>query len=89
MGGVCVGQGPGLFTGLRVGIQSAKSLAQVLGVPILGLSSLDAVAFAVRHTSRAIAAVIDARRGEVFWSLYEPVPGGVMKTREHEVTSNM
>jgi tRNA threonylcarbamoyladenosine biosynthesis protein TsaB len=87
VGGIAVGLGPGLFTGLRVGVQTAKTLAQVLGVPIVGISSLDAVAFAVRHVSRSIAAVVDARRGEVFWSLYEPVPGGVMRTREHEVTS--
>nr|MBA3691627.1 tRNA (adenosine(37)-N6)-threonylcarbamoyltransferase complex dimerization subunit type 1 TsaB [Actinomycetota bacterium] len=66
--GVAVGVGPGLFTGLRVGVATAKTLAQVLGVPIVGLTSLDVLAFAVRHTQRWICAVIDGRRGEVFWS---------------------
>ena len=85
VGGVAVGIGPGLFTGLRVGVATAKTLAQVLGVPIVGLTSLDVLAFAVRHTARRICAVIDGRRGEVFWSLYRPVPGGVDRETEHEV----
>jgi tRNA threonylcarbamoyladenosine biosynthesis protein TsaB len=82
VGGVVTGTGPGLFTGLRVGIETAKTLAQVLEVPILGLSSLDALAFGVRHTARRIVAVIDGRRGEVFWSRYEPVPGGIVRETE-------
>jgi tRNA threonylcarbamoyladenosine biosynthesis protein TsaB len=85
VGGVAVGIGPGLFTGLRVGVATAKTLAQVLAVPIVGLTSLDVLAFAVRHTPRRICAVIDGRRGEVFWSLYEPVPGGVLRATEHAV----
>jgi tRNA threonylcarbamoyladenosine biosynthesis protein TsaB len=85
VGGVAVGIGPGLFTGLRVGVETAKTLAQVLAVPIVGLTSLDVLAFAVRYTPRRICAVIDARRGEVFWSLYQPVPGGVVRETEHAV----
>jgi tRNA threonylcarbamoyladenosine biosynthesis protein TsaB len=85
IGGVAVGIGPGLFTGLRVGLQTAKSLAQVLTIPILGLVSLDVLAFPVRHTSRLIAAVIDARRGEVFWAVYRPVPGGVVRESDFGV----
>ena len=85
VGGVAVGIGPGLFTGLRVGVVTAKTLAQALAVPIVGLTSLDVLAFAVRHTPRRICAVIDARRREVFWSLYRPVPGGVVRETEHAV----
>jgi tRNA threonylcarbamoyladenosine biosynthesis protein TsaB len=85
VGGVAVGIGPGLFTGLRVGVETAKTLAQVLGVPIVGLTSLDVLAMGVGHASRRICAVIDGRRGEVFWSLYEPVPGGVLRETEHAV----
>lgn len=77
--GIAVGVGPGLFTGLRVGVQTAKSLAQALRIPIVGMTSLDVLAFSVRHTSRLVAAVIDARRGEVFWGVYRPVPGGVLR----------
>ena len=85
VGGVAVGLGPGLFTGLRVGVEAGKSLAQVLGVPILGIPSLDALAFGVRHTSRLIGAVIDARRGEVFYAFYRAVPGGVLREGEYQV----
>ncbi|MBI4260463.1 MAG: tRNA (adenosine(37)-N6)-threonylcarbamoyltransferase complex dimerization subunit type 1 TsaB [Actinobacteria bacterium] len=77
--GIAVGVGPGLFTGLRVGVETAKTLAQVLRVPIVGLTSLDVLAFAVRYSRRAIGAVVDARRGEVFYGLYRPVPGGVTR----------
>jgi tRNA threonylcarbamoyladenosine biosynthesis protein TsaB len=85
LGGIAVGIGPGLFTGLRVGVETAKTLAQVLNVPIVGITSLDALAFAVRHTSRRIACVIDARRGEVFAAIYRAVPGGVVRETDHLV----
>jgi tRNA threonylcarbamoyladenosine biosynthesis protein TsaB len=85
VGGVAVGVGPGLFTGLRVGVETAKTLAQVLNVPIVGFSGLDALAYAQRHTHKLIASVIDARRGEVFYALYRAVPGGVMRETEPAV----
>jgi len=85
VGGVAVGLGPGLFTGLRVGVETGKTLAQVLSVPILGIPSLDVLAFGVRYTRRLIGAVIDARRGEVFHALYRGVPGGVMRVGEYGV----
>ncbi len=49
VGGIAVGLGPGLFTGMRVGIATAKTLAQTLGVPIVGAASLDLVALPARH----------------------------------------
>ncbi len=82
VGGIAVGTGPGLFTGLRVGVQTAKTLAQVLAVPILGFSSLDTLAFSVRYTQNRIVAIIDGRRGEVFWSAYRALPGGVRRETE-------
>lgn len=85
VGGVAVGLGPGLFTGLRVGVAAGKALAQVLGVPIVGIPSLDALAFRVRYTPRLIVAAIDARRGEVFFAFYRSVPGGVMREGDHRV----
>ena len=85
VGGVAVGVGPGLFTGLRVGVATGKTLAQVLSVPIVGIASLDVLAFGVRYTRRLIGAVIDARRGEVFHALYRGVPGGVMRVGEYGV----
>ncbi len=82
IGVVAVDVGPGLFTGMRVGLASGKALAQALKVPMIGMSSLDLLAFPLRHSDRTIAAVIDARRGEVFYCLYRPVPGGVQRVTE-------
>lgn len=82
---VAVDIGPGLFTGLRVGIATAKALAQALRVPMIGLSSLDLLAFALHHGDGLIATVVDARRGEVFAALYRPVPGGVQRVARPRV----
>lgn len=87
VGGIAAGVGPGLFTSLRVGLESAKALAQVLKVPLVGLCSLDVLAYPLRHARRPIAAVIDARRGEVFYSIYRPVPGGVTRVGEYSVAA--
>ena len=85
--GIAVGVGPGLFTGMRVGIATAKTLAQSLSIPIAGLASLDVVAFSVRYCRRLICAAVDAKRGEVFYSLYRPVPGGVTRQGGFEVAT--
>jgi tRNA threonylcarbamoyladenosine biosynthesis protein TsaB len=82
---VAVDIGPGLFTGLRVGLATAKSLAQALRIPVIGLSSLDLLAHQVRHSNRLIVPVIDARRGEVFSAFYRHVPGGVQRLSEFHV----
>jgi tRNA threonylcarbamoyladenosine biosynthesis protein TsaB len=87
LGGIAVGIGPGLFTGLRVGVETARTLAQVLTAPIVGISSLDVLAFSLRDARRTIGAVIDARRGEVFFGLYRPTPGGVSRASEFMVLS--
>ena len=84
---VAVDIGPGLFTGLRVGIATAKAMAQALRVPMIGLSSLDLLAFPVRTSSRLIVAAIDARRGELYSALYRQVPGGVQRISDYRVCS--
>lgn len=82
IGGIAVGLGPGLFTGLRVGVATAKALAHALNISIAGLASLDVLAYGVRYTRRSICACIDARRKEIFWAFYRPVPGGVQRATE-------
>jgi tRNA threonylcarbamoyladenosine biosynthesis protein TsaB len=84
---IAVGSGPGLFTGLRVGITTAKVMAQALRVPVVVISSLDLVAYPLRHTSRLIVAVLDARRREVFHAGYHAVPGGVQRAWEYTVST--
>ncbi len=85
IGGVAVGLGPGLFTGLRVGVTTARTMAQVLGVPIVGIASLDALAFSVRYSKWRVVAVSDGKRGEVFSAGYRQVPGGVARETEYQV----
>jgi tRNA threonylcarbamoyladenosine biosynthesis protein TsaB len=69
---IAVGVGPGGFTGLRLGVATARALAQARGLPLAGVSSLEALAAGARDAGAAtdagdtVLAVIDARRGEVF-----------------------
>ncbi|MEZ5297427.1 MAG: tRNA (adenosine(37)-N6)-threonylcarbamoyltransferase complex dimerization subunit type 1 TsaB [Ilumatobacteraceae bacterium] len=79
IGCVAVDVGPGLFTGMRVGIAAAKAMAQALRIPMIGISSLDLLAFPVRHTDRVVVPVVDARKSEVYWAMYRQVPGGVQQ----------
>lgn len=85
LGAIAVDIGPGLFTGLRVGIATAVSIAHALTLPVIGVSSLDLLAFPARWTSRLIVSVLDARRGELFTALFRRVPGGIQRVREVNV----
>lgn len=87
IGAVAVDTGPGLFTGMRVGIASAQAIAQVLDVQMAGVTSLDAIATAVPTQRDVIAAIIDARRGEVYWSLYRRVDGVLRQVGAPQVGS--
>ena len=73
---LAVDVGPGLFTGLRVGVASAKALGQALGIGIVGVTSLDILAAGARDAAgeeRAarVVSVVDARRREVFAAAYD------------------
>lgn len=79
---VAVGVGPGGFTGLRIGVVSARALARARGLPLAGVSTLASLAAAVAAESEyepeAVLALIDARRGEVFaagWDRGDPFLG--------------
>jgi tRNA threonylcarbamoyladenosine biosynthesis protein TsaB len=87
IGRIAVDLGPGLFTGLRVGVATAKALAAALDIPIVGCTSLELLAHPHRRQGRLVAAVVDAKRGEVFWALYQPGPGGVSLVAEATVSS--
>jgi tRNA threonylcarbamoyladenosine biosynthesis protein TsaB len=79
LGLISVDVGPGLFTGMRVGVAAAKALALALRLPMIGIPSLDLLAFRHRLADRVVVPVIDARKGEVFYAQYRPVPGGVQQ----------
>jgi tRNA threonylcarbamoyladenosine biosynthesis protein TsaB len=84
---IAVGVGPGLFTGLRVGVTTAKVLAQALRIPVIPIASLDLLAYPLRHARSLVVPAIDARRNELYYALYRPVPGGVQRASEYEVGS--
>jgi len=68
---IAAGTGPGSFTGLRIGISTAKALAAALELPAAGVSTLDALARAMsERTDAEHVPVLDARRGEVFAALF-------------------
>lgn len=80
---VAVSVGPGMFTGLRVGVTTAKVLAQSLRIPVVPIASLDLLAYPLRHANRLVAAAIDARRHEIYYAIYRPVPGGLQRESDY------
>jgi tRNA threonylcarbamoyladenosine biosynthesis protein TsaB len=85
MDAIAVDMGPGLFTGLRVGIATANGLAQALGKPMIGVCSLDVLARSLRTAATEIVSVIDARRGEVYAARYEVVGDALKRVMEPTV----
>lgn len=84
---IVVDVGPGLYTGIRVGLASAQGLAAAIGVPLIPAMSLDAIAYRAATGHRHIWAVVDVRRGEFAVAAYRPVPGGVVKDGPPEVVT--
>ncbi|CAM5256544.1 tRNA (adenosine(37)-N6)-threonylcarbamoyltransferase complex dimerization subunit type 1 TsaB [Streptomyces spiroverticillatus] len=68
--GLVVGVGPGPYTGLRVGLATAETFGFALGVPVHGLCTLDALAYAT-ELEGPFAVATDARRKEVYWARYD------------------
>lgn len=76
---IVVDVGPGLYTGIRVGVATAQALAAAVGVPLIAASSLDALALRAATGRRHIWAAVDVRRGQYAVGAYRPVPGGVVR----------
>lgn len=80
LGGVAVGKGPGAFTGLRVVLATAKGIAYALGIPLLGVSSLEAMAWGAAEQvggGPALVPLLDARKGQVYAGFYRQSGGRV------------
>lgn len=67
---VSVAIGPGSFTGIRVGMAVAKGLSQGLGIPIVGVSTLSALASQIHYAREDICPLVTSRKGEVFAALF-------------------
>lgn len=68
--GLAVSVGPGSFTGLRIGVSTAKGLAAALGIPVAAVPTLDALASALPFAPDPVCPILDAKKGEVYTSLY-------------------
>jgi len=68
---IIVAKGPGSFNGLRVGISTAKGLALSLGIPMIGISTLEVAAYQHAETGLPICPIFNAGRGEIATALYQ------------------
>ncbi|MBQ3665713.1 MAG: tRNA (adenosine(37)-N6)-threonylcarbamoyltransferase complex dimerization subunit type 1 TsaB [Lachnospiraceae bacterium] len=68
---IAVAQGPGSFTGLRIGAATAKGLALALDLPIVGVSTIEMMAYNFNHCNKLICPIMDARRNQVYTGIYE------------------
>lgn len=68
---ISVSKGPGSYTGLRIGVSSAKGLCFALGIPLISIDTLDAFAHQIEISDGFIIPLIDARRMEVYSSVYD------------------
>ena len=71
---IAFGQGPGAFTGLRIATGVAQGVALAIDKPLIGISTLEALAWQVRteaNNGQKIIAALDARMGELYWAIYQ------------------
>lgn len=68
---VAVSEGPGSYTGLRIGVSAAKGLCFALGIPLIGIPTLEILASSVKVDSGVVIPVMDARRMEVYTAVYQ------------------
>lgn len=79
---IAVAKGPGGFTGTRVGVATARTLAQQLNIPLFGISTLAAIAYThARSSSKLLAVRMPARQGELFVAIYQLDNSQILQTR--------
>jgi tRNA threonylcarbamoyladenosine biosynthesis protein TsaB len=78
---VAVDTGPGLYTGIRVGMATAAALASARGLPVVGVGGLDVLAHAASRRDATVVTTLDARRGQVFWAVHAPDPAAPGRLR--------
>ena len=83
---VVVGRGPGSFTGVRIGVATAKGLAHGLGAPLYGVGTLDAIAWGLAGEDTIVGVLGDAMRGEVYPALFHAAGGRVTRLTPDRVS---
>lgn len=92
---IAVVQGPGSFTGLRVGIATAKVMAYALNIPVIAIDTLDVIAHQVGQElqeqcfGRELVAIVDAFRGQCFWARYRLDSSGVRRVGTTTISDNV
>lgn len=81
---VVVARGPGSYTGVRIGVATAKSIAWSLNIPLIGISSLEVLAWNGAYFPGRIIPFFDARRGQVYTGVYHYAPEGGVRLAEAE-----
>lgn len=83
---IVVAKGPGSYTGVRIGVTIAKTLAWTLNIPITGVSSLEVLAASVgRHFNGYISPLFDARRGQIYTGLYQFKNGQLLTIEQDQL----
>ena len=84
---VAVSNGPGSFTGVRIGVSAAKGIAWGLDTPVCGISTLEAMAYQTQESGVIICPVMDARREQVYNSLFEWRDDQLVRLKEDRAIS--
>lgn len=82
LGGLAVSIGPGSFTGLRIGLSTAKGLAYATGLPVAAVPTLEAMAWVLPQARPPVCPVLDARKQEVYAALFQHGPDGLTRLME-------
>lgn len=82
MTAIAASQGPGSFTGIRIGVSSARALAQVMGLPTIAVPTLKAFAYNMPDFNGLICPVFDARRSQVYAGAYKWENGSIVEVVE-------
>lgn len=85
---IAVSQGPGSYTGLRIGVSSAKGLCYALGIPLIAIDTLQILAAQARVSNGLIIPMIDARRMEVYSAIFTPELINTRETLAEILTEN-